>query len=73
MFFRKKVFKSEAELQQYVDKKINSTITSLINNVNQTVEIQKLNERIIHLEKYLGIEFGTECVTGYSKVKKKNK
>lgn len=73
MFFRKRVFKSEAELQQYVDKKINSTITSLINNVNQTVEIQKLNERIIHLEKYLGIEFGTECVTGYSKVKKKKK
>lgn len=78
----KKDFKTEAELQKYIDKKINSTVTSLLKDIrfvassrndNLKVTDQKLHERIVHLEKFLGIEFSTETTTGYRKVKKTKK
>lgn len=83
MFGKKKVenksqFKTEAELQRYIGLKINSTLTSLMNRgvdvqgsryEMSTASINKLHERIVHLEKFLGIEFGTETTTGYKKVK----
>lgn len=78
----KKEFKTEAELQRYIDLKINSTLNSLLRqntdvarsrNESLKVENQKLHERIVHLEKYLGIEFGTDTVTGYKKIKKAKK
>lgn len=78
----KSQFKTEAELQAYIDKKINSTITSLtkthatvVTNVRNSYDkkINKLEEKIVHLEKFLGIEFGTESITGYKKVKKGKK
>jgi hypothetical protein len=83
MFTKKKVeFKTEAELQKYIDKKINSTIHSLTSQFNEVArmrndkhnaEEQRLHERIVHLEKFLGIQFSTETTTGYKKVKKSKK
>ena len=83
MFGKKKSeFKTEAELQQYIDKKINNTIKSQVNNSASTVravltqlikESTQALEKIAHLEKFLGITFGTETTTGYKKVKKSKK
>lgn len=87
MFWKNnKGFKTEAELQKYIDKKINSTLNTVFNsavgNVRNIIngnngqaqaKINKLEERIVHLEKYLGIEFGTETTTGYKKVKNSKK
>lgn len=79
---KKKEFKTEAELQRYIDLKINNTLHSLHKEVlggqrhryeSLKVENNRLHERIVHLEKFLGIEFGTETTTGYKKVKKTKK
>lgn len=83
MFTRKQLyFKTEAEAQSYIDKKITSTVDSRFAaerrawnqfSKEQNTVIQKLNERIVHLEKFLGVEFRTETTTGYKKVKKTKK
>lgn len=84
MFFKTKqvVFKTEAELQQYIDKKINNTITSLLNNFNNRIinnrgiserVLNQLWEKVALLEKFLGVEFTVETTTGYKKVKKSKK
>lgn len=75
-------FKTEAELQRYIDKKIMSTTHSDIAasqrkwerfSEEQNRELNRLREKVVHLEKFLGVEFGTETTTGYKKVKKTKK
>jgi ABC-type protease/lipase transport system fused ATPase/permease subunit len=74
----------QRNLQSYIDKKIDREIKNIATTVNGNVArlisqhrdtgkisaatINLLHERIVHLEKYIGVEFITE--TGYKKIKK---